>query len=243
AIETLVLDDAPIEVRLAVLPPFGSSKEHNDVDSITKTIPWESGRSSLQVFLTILPVAHTFQTKYLRTKKIVKPAFPPANPRSRARRAELSAVNCTDIERVRQGIVINIRWSKTDQEGVGRKVAIPLGRTKWCPVAALDNWLAATGIEDGAVFRRVDRHGRVSAGPLSAEAVSLVVRERIAAAGFDPGGYSGHSLRAGFATSAAQAGVSMVKIRAQTGHASDAMLARYVRDGELFLGNAAGAML
>src|SRR5208337_376200 len=85
AIETLVLDDAPIEVRLAVLPPFGSSKEHNDVDSITKTIPWESGRSSLQAFLTILPVAHTFQIKYLRTKKIVKPAFPPANPRSRAR--------------------------------------------------------------------------------------------------------------------------------------------------------------
>jgi len=84
AIETLVLDDAPIEVRLAVLPPFGSSKEYNDVDSITKTIPWESGRSSLQAFLTILPVAHTFQIKYLRTKKIQKPAFPPANPRSRA---------------------------------------------------------------------------------------------------------------------------------------------------------------
>src|SRR5271166_678304 len=89
AIETLVLDDAPIEVRLAVLPPFGSSKEHNDVDSITKTIPWESGRSSLQAFLTILWIAHTFQIKYLRTKKIVKPAFPPANPRSRARREEL----------------------------------------------------------------------------------------------------------------------------------------------------------
>src|SRR5208282_3016136 len=66
AIETLVLDDAPIEVRFAVLPPFGSSKEHNDVDSITKTIPWEPGRSSLQAFLTILPVAHTFQIKYLR---------------------------------------------------------------------------------------------------------------------------------------------------------------------------------
>src|SRR5271169_363554 len=85
AIETLVLDDAPIEVRLAVLPPFGSSKEHNDVDSITKTIPWESGRSSLQAVLTILWIAHTFQIKYLRTKKIVKPASPPANPRSRAR--------------------------------------------------------------------------------------------------------------------------------------------------------------
>jgi integrase len=69
------------------------------------------------------------------------------------------------------------------------------------------------------------------------------VRERVASAGIDPTGYSGHSLRAGFATSAAQTGVSTIKIRQQTGHASDAVLARYVRDGELFVGNAAGAIL
>ena len=60
--------------------------------------------------------------------------------------------------------------------------------------------------------------------------MSLVVRERVAAAGFDPAGCSGHSLRAGFASSAVQAGVSTFKVRAQTGHASDAMLSRYVRD-------------
>jgi len=71
----------------------------------------------------------------------------------------------------------------------------------------------------------------------------LVVRERVAAAGFDPAGYSGHSLRAGFATSAVQVGVSTLKIRAQTGHASDAMLGRYIRDGELFTDNAAGSLL
>jgi integrase len=78
---------------------------------------------------------------------------------------------------------------------------------------------------------------------LSGEAVSLIVRDRIGAAGFDPQGYSGHSLRAGFATSATRAGVSTFKIRQQTGHASDAMLSRYVRDGELFLGNAAGILI
>jgi integrase len=59
----------------------------------------------------------------------------------------------------------------------------------------------------------------------------------------DPAGFSGHSLRSGFATSVVQAGVSTIKIRSQTGHASDVMLARYVRDGELFVGNAAGALL
>jgi len=73
--------------------------------------------------------------------------------------------------------------------------------------------------------------------------VSIVIKERVAAVGMDASGFSGHSLRAGFATSAAQAGVPSFKIRAQTGHASDAMLARYVRDGELFTGNAAGALL
>jgi integrase len=59
----------------------------------------------------------------------------------------------------------------------------------------------------------------------------------------DPAGYSGHSLRAGLATSAVQAGVSTLKVRAQTGHASDAMLARYVRDGEMFVDNAAAALI
>jgi integrase len=93
------------------------------------------------------------------------------------------------------------------------------------------------------VFRPIDRHSRVAAERLSGEAVSLIVKERITAAGIDPTGYSGHSLRAGFATSAVQAGVSTLKIRSQTGHTSDVMLARYVRDGELFIDNAAGALL
>jgi integrase len=89
----------------------------------------------------------------------------------------------------------------------------------------------------------VDRHGHVHPDRLSGEAVSLVIRDRVEAAGINPAGYSGHSLRAGFATSAAQAGVPAGKIRAQTGHASDAMLARYIRDGELFINNASGALL
>ena len=159
------------------------------------------------------------------------------------RRSELAAINFIDIERVREGIILTIRRSKTDQDGVGRRIGIPFGRTIHCPVRALENWLNAARIEHGPVFRPVDRHGRVSVGRLSGEAVSLIVRDRMAAAGFDPQGYSGHSLRAGFATSATRAGVSTFKIRQQTGHASDAMLSRYVREGELFLGNAAGILL
>jgi integrase len=159
------------------------------------------------------------------------------------RRSELVGLDFADIERVRQGIVITLRRSKVDQMGEGRKIGVPFGRTRHCPVLALDRWLVVSASDEGPVFRPVDRHGNVAVKRLSGETVSLVVKERVAAAGMDPTGYSGHSLRAGFATSAVQAGVSTLKIRGQTGHASDAMLARYIRDGELFVGNAAGALL
>lgn len=159
------------------------------------------------------------------------------------RRSELVGLDVGDIEHVRQGIVLTLRKSKTDQDGRGRKIGIPHGRTRWCPVAAFDAWLTASGINEGAIFRPVDRHSRVHESRLSGAGVALVVRERTAAAGFDPAPYSGHSLRAGLATSAAQAGVPTWRIKAQTRHASDAMLSRYIRDGEMFSENPAGALL
>jgi integrase len=159
------------------------------------------------------------------------------------RQSELVALDRRDIAHVRQGLIITLRHSKVDQEGAGRKIGIPFGRTRHCPVLALDHWLAISRIDTGPVFRPVDRHGNVASEQLSGEAVAVVVRERVADAGINPHSYSGHSLRAGLATSAVQAGVSTLKIRGQTGHASDAMLARYVRDGELFVENAAGALL
>jgi integrase len=159
------------------------------------------------------------------------------------RRSELIGLNFDDVVLVRQGLEVTLRRSKTDQDGVGRKIGIPHGRSRWCPVAALEQWQAASGISEGAIFRPMDRHQRVGPKRLSAEAVCLVVRERVEGAGIDPENYSGHSLRAGLATSAAQAGVSSWKIRQQTGHASDAMLSRYIRDGELFTNNASGALL
>jgi integrase len=159
------------------------------------------------------------------------------------RRSELVGLDVSDLEHMRQGVTVHLRRSKTDQIGAGRRIGIPFGRTRHCPVLALENWLEISGIKTGAIFRPIDRHGRVAAVRLSGDAVSVTVKERVAGAGLDPTGFSGHSLRAGFATSAAQAGVSTLKIRAQTGHASDAMLARYVRDGEIFVGNACGALL
>ncbi len=159
------------------------------------------------------------------------------------RRSELVALDVENIQAVRQGMVVVITRSKSDQENIGRKVGIPHGRTRCCPVTAFTDWLAQSGIEEGPIFRPVDRHGRMQDQRLSGEAVSLIIKARTETIGLNPADYSGHSLRAGLATSAAAAGVSSWKIRAQTGHASDAMLARYIRSGELFVDNAAGVLL
>ncbi|MCP2129181.1 site-specific integrase [Bradyrhizobium ottawaense] len=159
------------------------------------------------------------------------------------RRSELTGLDVADVERVRQGIILHLRRSKTDQEGRGEKIGVPFGRASWCPVTALGAWMEASGITEGPIFRPIDRHGHLEHKRLSGEAVALVVRERVQAAGFDPVPYSGHSLRAGLATSAAEAGVPTWKIRTQTRHRSDAMLARYIRTGEIFVDNAAGVLL
>lgn len=159
------------------------------------------------------------------------------------RRSELVALEYRDIEFADQGLVVNIRRSKTDQEGQGRKVAIPYARGATCPVQSLKAWLSISEIDDGPVFRPITRHGRVTPVALSTQAVAVVVKQRAEAIGLDPLKYSGHSLRAGLVTSAAQAGVSSWKIRQQTGHKSDAMLQRYIRDSLIFVDNAAGAIL
>jgi integrase len=159
------------------------------------------------------------------------------------RRSELVALNVTDLEFVERGLIVHLRRSKTDQEGVGRKIAIPHGRGAVCAVQSVRDWLEASCIKEGAMFRPITRHGHMSQERLSGHAVAQIVKERAGAAGLKSDQYSGHSLRAGLITSAAQAGVSVWKIKAQSGHRTDAMVSRYVRDADLFTNNAAGAVL
>jgi integrase len=150
------------------------------------------------------------------------------------RRSELIAVDCKSIAWSNQGIVITIRKSKTDQERKGREVAIPQSGGSICPVRAVECWIEASGIVEGPVFRPIDRAGRISKAALSADAVSVILKRRLKETGYDPIGYSGHSLRAGFVTEAVNAGVPTWKIRRQTGHSSEAMLDRYIRQIEAF---------
>jgi len=111
-----------------------------------------------------------------------------------------------------------------------------------CPVRAWHGWLEVSGITEGPAFRPVDRHGHIGTTRLSPPAVALVLKRHATRAGLDPTEVAGHSLRAGFATSAAAAGVPERVIANQTGHRGTAMFRRYIREGSLFRENAASAI-
>lgn len=113
----------------------------------------------------------------------------------------------SDVEEVRERPVRHLRRSKTDQMDQGRKIDVPLGRTRYCPVAALATWRKASAGDDGPIFRPVDCHGHVQPDRLRRDVVSTILRYHLTGAGIDSAGYSGHSLRAGLATSAIKAEV------------------------------------
>jgi integrase len=154
------------------------------------------------------------------------------------RRSELVALNTTDFETTTEGLVVAIRRSQTDQVGEGRVIGIPYGNGITCPVRALQDWLAASGIVSGPIFRQVNRHGQILPGRLSGEAVALVVKQYVEQLGFDPHRFAGHSLRAGLAVSAAAHGKSERSIMKQTGHKISESVRRYINDGQLFRDNA-----
>jgi site-specific recombinase XerD len=155
------------------------------------------------------------------------------------RRSELVALDAADVAVTREGLVVTIRRSKTDQEGEGRKLGIPYAsHLETCPVRSLQDWLEKSGITEGPLFRPIDRFGRMASIRLSAAAVGEIVKKYAAAVGLDATEFAGHSLRSGLATSAAAAGASERSIMRQTGHRSEKMVRRYIRDGSLFRENA-----
>lgn len=154
------------------------------------------------------------------------------------RRSELCRVRHEDLQFTAEGLILTLPRSKTDQTGEGRKIGIPHGRGKICPVQALKDWLTTSGISKGFIFPAIDG-GKIIDGHVSDRTICNIVKSRVGLVGLNAELYSGHSLRSGLATSAAQRGYSSWEIRRQTGHKSDGMLARYIREGSLFRNNAA----
>ena len=161
------------------------------------------------------------------------------------RRSEIVALDVADIQGCAEGLVVTLRSSKTDPEREGTLLGVPQARREaLCPVRALARWQAELGADaSGPIFRSVTRHGRIGSGRLSDRAVARVVKEAAERAGLDPARFAGHSLRAGFATSAVAAGLAEHDIMRQTRHRSIVVFRGYVRRGGLFLDNVAGKLL
>ena len=151
------------------------------------------------------------------------------------RRSEASAMNIADLTFTEDGLTLFLPRRKNDQEGAGTKIGVPYGSDPaTCPVRVLRAYI--DGRDLGAVF--LNRSG----SRLTGQGVAEVVKRAVSRIGLDPAEFGGHSLRAGFATSAAKAGAPERAIMRQTGHRSLPMLRRYIRDGELFTENAAAVV-
>ena len=158
------------------------------------------------------------------------------------RRSELVALTVADLEEMTDGLRVTIRRSKTDQDGSGVTIAIPHGARLRAP-EVVRQWLDAAGIDDGPVFRAVTRHGKVGAEALTPQVVALRVKRYALPAGFVVEDFSGHSLRAGFLTSAADAGASIFKMMDVSRHKSVDVLRGYVRRAEMFKDHAGASFL
>lgn len=168
------------------------------------------------------------------------------------RRAELVALDVSDVTLTAQGVLLRIRKGKTDQEGKGQSKAIPYGNDpSTCPVRALKSWLLAARITEGPVFRPVDRFGRIGAKRMTAQVVRLVVRAAVIRAERAAGcsqreaerradAYAAHSLRSGWVTSAAGAQVPDNAVMAHTGHRHHDTARRYLELGRLWADHPAG---
>jgi len=151
------------------------------------------------------------------------------------RRSELVGLDVDDVVEEPEGLRVTIRRGKTDQEGRGRQVGLVRGRHRLTDVVtAVAEWREAARVEDGPLFRAVSRSGRVGSDRLSDRSVARAVKAAASRVGIDPATVSGHSLRGGFATSAAKAGAPERRIMRTTGHRSEAMVRRYIDEGDLF---------
>ena len=159
------------------------------------------------------------------------------------RRSELIGLDRDAVAITRDGLVVTIRFSKSDQDGAGQKVGLPFGSNPaTCPVRSFQDWLDASGIVEGPLFRPITRHGKMGCVRLSTKAVARIVKRYIKGIGLDATHFASHSLRSGLATSAAIAGASEAAIMRQTRHRSLVTVRRYIRDGSLFRENAAAVL-
>ena len=155
------------------------------------------------------------------------------------RRNEIVSLDYNDLDFMQEGLKITLRKSKTDQFGEGLIKGLPyFDNNQYCPVISISKWLEISKINSGPLFRRFKKGLGLSDNRLTDQTVALLIKEYLNLAGIDNKNYSGHSLRSGFATSAAESGAEERNIMAMTGHKSTEMVRRYIKEANLFKNNA-----
>ena len=190
--------------------------------------------NSLKKIINVIDQEKKEEIKKLRDRSIILIGFSGG-----FRRNEIVSIDYDDLDFVPEGLKIRIRRSKTDQFGEGFTKALPyFDNSQYCPVVSLKKLLDLSKINTGPVFRRFIKGSKLSEYRLTDQTVALLIKKYINLAGIDSRNYSGHSLRSGFATSAADSGVEERNIMAMTGHKSAEMVRRYIKDANLFKNNA-----
>jgi site-specific recombinase XerD len=190
--------------------------------------------NSLKKIINVIDQQNKEEIKKLRDRSIILIGFSGG-----FRRNEIVSLDYDDLNFVQEGLKITIKRSKSDQFGEGFVKALPyFDRSQYCPVVSLKKWIEISKITSGPVFRRFIKGSRLSENRLTDQTVALLIKEYLNLAGIDSKNYSGHSLRSGFATSAAESGVEERSIMAMTGHKSTEMVRRYIKDANLFKNNA-----
>src|SRR6056300_176404 len=155
------------------------------------------------------------------------------------RRNEIVSLDYDDLDFVDEGLKINLKRSKNDQFGEGLLKGLPYSSNSYyCPVVSIKNWLNISKITSGPLFRRFSKGSTLTENRLTDQTVALLIKQYLGLAGIESKNYSGHSLRSGFATSAAEAGAEERTIMTMTGHKSTEMVRRYIKEANLFKNNA-----
>ena len=188
----------------------------------------------LKLVIDVIDQQKKEEIKKIRDKTIILVGFSGG-----FRRNEIVSLNYDDLDFVTEGIKINIRRSKTDQFGEGMVKALPyFDNSQYCPVVSLKRWIDISNINSGSLFRRFSKGLKLTENRLTDQTVALLIKEYLTLAGINSKNYSGHSLRSGFATSAAESGAEERSIMAMTGHKTTQMVRRYIKEANLFKNNA-----
>lgn len=155
------------------------------------------------------------------------------------RRSEIVSLDYEDIEFVKEGMKVMLKKSKTDQFSRGFLKGIPYLSNKYlCPVTSLIELINILGIKNGPLFRKISKSENLLENRLTDQTVALIIKKYAEIAGINNINFSGHSLRSGFATVAASLGADERSIMNMTGHKSNEMVRRYIRETNLFKNNA-----